>query len=655
MKYILGVFMSVILSTLAVNAQVELGECDEPQEKNEKAEAQINKALKAINTKNLKMANIYVANALKFQEDNVHAFYLAGEIALREGVLFKTEASWTKVLEICPNYKADLYFFLGIIYLENGKRDLAEEYLTLFLTKGDRERGYDKDAKEALKEIKLKKDQFSNPVPFDPHPILQISTPADEYLAIISPDTELCFFTRRQMKKDKYAGPAGSTRMVEEFTMATKTGNAYSVGDALDSPFNESFNEGGASITANNKELFFTVCQVDAKGYQNCDIYYCKKEYGFWGDIVPLGANINKPESWESQPSISANGDVLVFTSNRPGGQGGLDLWKTNRLPNGEWEDPENLGPVINTRKNEKSPFLHSDSQTLYFASDGHPTIGGYDIYFSKFDDDSKTWAEPINIGYPINTKADEIGLFVSLDGKMAYFNSNNLKGKGGWDLYSFELYKDARPERVALLKGALVDENNEVVKDAKLEVKNLKTKEVTQVEVDQETGEFATVVKLKEEENIILKVDKKGTAFTSKFVAADDDNGNGVVAADLEVSPIEVGKEYRLNDIRFASNSAELNEHAKQIIDEFVLFLSDNPTVKVDIQGHTDDIGNDDDNLTLSKNRAKVVYEYIVATGISSSRLTHHGYGEQKPISSNNTDAGKANNRRTVFVITAK
>jgi outer membrane protein OmpA-like peptidoglycan-associated protein len=649
--------MLLMLAHSLAFGQVELGEC--PQQIDEKADAQVQKALKELNKKasttTLRMANIYANNALKFDEENAHALYLLGEIALRERNLLKAEASWTKCLEVCPDYKADLFFFLGIIYLENGKKQQAEELLSKFLANPERERGYDKDAKAALKEIRLKDELMNNPVPFDPKPVRQISTSADEYLAIISPDEELCFFTRRQRKKDKYAGPAGTTRMVEEFTLATKAGSVFTKGEALESPFNENFNEGGASITADNKELFFTVCQVDGDGYQNCDIYTCKKEYGYWGDIKPMNDEVNKPKSWESQPTVSANGDALYFASNREGGQGGLDIWKITRLPNGDWTSPINLGPVINTSKNEKSPFIHSDSQTLYFASDGHPTLGGYDIYLSKQNDETNEWNTPRNIGYPINTAADEIGLFVSLDGSKAYFNSNKLRGAGGWDLYEFALYESARPERVALLKGVLLDENQEVVRDARLEAKNLKTKEITQIKVDELTGEFATVVKLKERENIILKVNKEGSAFNSKFIDANDDEMNGVVNAKLEVKPLEVGKAYRLNDINFATNSYELNENARQIIDEFLLFLEDNPQVKIDIQGHTDDVGNDEDNLILSKNRARVVYAYLVERGIAASRMTHHGYGENQPIATNKTEEGRAKNRRTVFVITAQ
>jgi len=648
-------FIAALLGLLswAVTAQVELGECE--QEKSEKADVQIQKALKAINAKDLKMANIYVGNAQKMQADNAHAFYLDGEIAFASGNLLKAEASWAQCLAVCPDYKPELYYFLGIIYLENGKKQKAEEYLSKFLTMPGRERGYDKEVKAALKEIHLKDDLMNNPVPFDPQPVKAISTAADEYLAIISPDEELCFFTRRQKKVDKYSGPSGTARVVEEFTMANLTGGAYTEGVALTAPFNENFNEGGATITANNTELYFTVCQVDKDGYQNCDIYYAKREFGNWGDILPLGEHINTPKSWESQPSVSANGDVLYFTSNRPGGKGGLDLWVCYRQPNGDWQAPENLGEMINTAKNEKSPFIHSDSQTLYFASDGHPSLGGYDIYYAKKDDATKLWIEPTNIGYPINTAADEIGLFVSLNGKKAYFNSNKLKGAGGWDLYAFDLYESARPEKVALVKGVLKDENDNVVTDAKLEVKNLKTKEITEVKVDQFTGEYATVVRLKEEENVIIKVSKEGTAFTSKFVDASDETSSGVIKSDLKVEEIKVGTEYRINDIHFATNSFELSENSRQIIDEFILFLNENPKITIDIQGHTDDVGDDAANLSLSVNRARVVYEYLIENGIAQKRLSHHGYGETRPLANNETEQGKAENRRTVFIITGR
>ena len=636
-------------------SQIELGECDQPY--NDKVEKQVSKALTSLNKKDYNMARIYVNNALEMDLRNAHALYLMGELAIkRDKNIRKAEAYWTQLMDVCPNYMAEVQFFLGVIYLENGKKHQAEEILELFLKNPERDRAFDKEAKSILEEIRLQEDLFANPVPFDPRPVMNICTRDDEYLAIISPDQELCFFTRRSKKMDKYSGPAGTKRIVEEFCMAhvTESGK-FEKGIPLESPFNENFNEGGPSVTANNNELYFTVCQVDKNGYENCDIYYCVKDYGLWGDIKNLGEHINTPNFWESQPSVSADGRYLYFVSNREGGVGGLDLYVCERELNGKWGAPQNLGKTINTPKNEKSPFIHSDSETLYFASDGHPTLGGYDIYYSKADIKKMEFEKPNNIGYPINTKADEIALFVSLNGKKAYFSSNKLKGPGGWDFYSFDLHEAARPEKVALVKGTLLDDDQEVVQDAELQIKNLKTKEIQRIDVDAYTGKYAAVVKIREQEDLILKVEKKGTAFTSKLVDIEDEESTGVVEAEFEVSPITVGKEYRLNDINFATDSYELTEKATYVIDEFILFLQDNPQVKADIQGHTDNAGSPEDNLVLSKNRAKVVYDYLVAHGINAARLKWHGYGETRPVASNNTKKGMAKNRRTVFVITSK
>jgi len=647
---IFGIFASF---SLLAQGEIELGECD--QEPNEKIEKQINKALVSLRKKDLKMARIYINNALKIDDQNAHGLYLMGELALREKNVKRAEQYWTQLIEICPNYRAEVQFFLGVIFVEKGEKAKSKEMLNLFLKNPERDRIYDREAKFIIEEIDLQENMKANPVPFNPNPVSNICTPADEYLAIISPDEEYSFFTRRSKKQsNKYDGPATTTRIVEEFCMAQKTEyGTFEEGAPLDYPFNENYNEGGPTITANNRELYFTVCEMNKEGRENCDIYYCKKVGSYWGEIEKI--EVINSEYWESQPSISSDGQYLYFVSNRPGGIGGLDLYVSQRKLNGDWDAPKNLGKTINTRKNEKSPFIHSDSQTFYFASNGQPTMGGYDIYYSKKNED-ETYSKPTNIGYPINTKADEIALFVSLNGQRAFFSSNKLKGPGGWDFYEFDLHAAARPEQVALVKGTLLDENNQVVEGAELTIKNLKTKDVKVIEVDEFTGEYASVVLMKEKEHLILKVEKEGAAFNSKLVDLEESEAeNGVVETEFEVAPIEVGKEYRLNDIKFGTDSYELSEKAKLVIEEFILFLHDQPRMKVDIQGHTDNVGNASANLSLSKNRAKVVYDYLIKKGISASRLKWHGFGQTMPISPNSTEKERAQNRRTVFVIMAR
>ncbi|MCH8555977.1 MAG: hypothetical protein LAT76_12525, partial [Schleiferiaceae bacterium] len=532
----------------------------------------VQKALAAFGQKNLPMVKIYVGNILKEDPQNPHGLYLEGEYEIRRGNLSKTTVSWQKCLEICPEYRAELYFFLGVILYETGQEEAGKDYLRQFLTNPDRDKGFDKDAKAILKESEVLQELLDNPVAYQPEPVLAISTPRDEYLAIISPDNAYCFFTRKEKVFDKYDGPGAAEQIVEQFTVASHLGNGlYDEGNPMPEPFNTTFNQGGASVTANNNELFLTICATGKDGYNNCDIYYSKREYGNWSTPINLGKHINNPDTWESQASISADGQTLYFASDRPGGKGGTDIYKCSRNTDGSWSSPENLGGTINTDKDEKSPFIHSDSQTLYFSSNGHPGVGGFDIFLSKNRDGK--WETPRNIGYPINSEKDEVGLFVSLDGQKGYFNSNKLKkiGVGGWDLFSFEMPDNVRPEDVTLIKGSLASNGDVPTEDVKLTVKNLKTNTEKSINIEAGSGNYAQVVRKDEQADVILKVEKDGAAFNSKFIDANENGEQGVVTADFDVSPMEIGKEYRLNDINFATNSFELDRKAKFIVDEFI------------------------------------------------------------------------------------
>jgi outer membrane protein OmpA-like peptidoglycan-associated protein len=343
---------------------------------------------------------------------------------------------------------------------------------------------------------------------------------------------------------------------------------------------------------------------------------------------------------------------VLYFVSDRPGGYGGYDIYRTVMVDSCNWCAPENLGPEINTAGNEKSPFIHTDSQTLYFSSDGLMGLGGYDIFFTKLQDDGK-WGKPKNIGYPINSEDDEVGFFVSTDGKTGYFASNKYNGFGGWDLYAFDLYPEARPEKVLFLKGKVESDSTESLRDALIEVKNVETKKITEIKVDSTSGEYVSALLFKND--FIVTVKKKGYVQESKYISKMSPRFSTPAVLDLNLEPIRVGRSYRLNDIYFDFNSIELKPESKIVIDEFAGFLNDNPTLKVSIQGHTDNIGNEEDNLKLSQERARAVYNYLIEKGIAPERLSYKGFGESKPVSQNDTETGRARNRRTEFVIVGK
>jgi outer membrane protein OmpA-like peptidoglycan-associated protein len=640
--------LSLALATVAW-AQPELGECDKPIK--ELAQKNLDKALKFWKAKDKQQTRYYLERAISADENCAHALYLLGELFFISGNLQGAEAQWVKTQAVCPDYKPELDFFIGIIQLEGGKNKLAAERLQKFLKNPERDRTFDAEARNALEAATIVEQLTSNPVPFDPKPLRKICTPEDEYLGCISPDGEWAFFTRRSKKVNKYDGVGAAPRLVEEFSSARLQSNGqFDAGAALERPFNQNLNEGGPSITADNSELYFTVCQK-VGGKQNCDIWYSERNGEFWTAPVALPQGINLPDSWESQPSVSANGDVLLFVSNRAGGQGGIDIYKSVRQPDGSWGAPENLGKEINTTKDDKSPFLHSDSQTLYFSSQGHAGMGGFDIFFTRAKEDG-SWEKPQNIGYPINNTKDDLGLFVNLEGTKAYFASNNHGGVGGWDLFEFDLPAQVKPAEVVLVRGTL--EGDMDLKGTAVVVSGVDSKQSTVIQVRKESGTYAGVVKVKKAEDLIVTVQKEGAAFSSNYIARQELVGKKVEAP-LEVQKLETNREYRFNDIFFETNSYELNEGSRAVCDAFILFLSENPTLKVDIQGHTDNVGLPAANLALSQNRAKAVYNYLLQRGVQANRLTHHGFGETKPVSDNASEWGRSRNRRTIFVITAR
>ena len=355
----------------------------------------------------------------------------------------------------------------------------------------------------------------------------------------------------------------------------------------------------------------------------------------------------------------------MYFVSDRPGGFGGLDIYVTRRDANGKWQKAVNMGPAINTPGNEKSPFIHTDSQTLYFSSSsfrdpksgntqpGHRGLGGYDIFYTRLDG-KDTWIEPKNIGYPINTEKNDLGFFVSTDGRYGFFSSNRRNKNKNWDIYTFELYKEARPQKVLFIKGTLTDEETkEVIREGQMLIKNMKTKEVTEIPVDAKTGEYAFALTFKAD--YVVTVKKRDYVYVSKYISKSNKLYNQPAKINFNLQPIRVGKPYKLEDIYFATDSARLTSESIIIVESFSEFLIENPNIHIEIQGHTDDVGSAEYNKELSDRRAETVYDFLISKGISAARMTYKGYGESKPVADNNTEAGRQKNRRTVFVITKK
>jgi outer membrane protein OmpA-like peptidoglycan-associated protein/Tol biopolymer transport system component len=673
MKHLLLTLLALILSAPVIHAQDEDdASCKAPDKK-------VVKLLdKAKNSDPQNAAKLFKEatdaapeNALIYFEFAMYTFEEAQEVAninmqKAERLLRKSQSLFEKCLSICDNYHADVYFFLGGIHYMLKESDLAKQQFQKFVDyKSSNPSRYPADFNtkkaEALKLIGLAKKEEStlgNPVPFNPTIVRNVSTAKDEFFPTISPDNELMFFTRRVDKKD-----LGSltSKVVEEFTVASRQdlNTPFNSGTPLPYPFNDgTFNNYGAStVSVDNKEMILCACKTETvfgQQYNNCDLYSTTYERDAngkfnWTPLKNLGPNINTKDGWEGQPSLSADGNTLFFTAVRPNTQKD-DILVSKRGTDGNWSLAVPL-KEINTAGRDKSPFLHQDSKTLYFVSDvgpGREGVGGLDIFYSRMDDKGN-WSKPVNIGFPINSDADEIGLFVSTDGTLAYFSSRE---RGIWNIYSFELYPEARPKKVLFVKGELKAPDEEGLNNVTIDI-NYADGRTEQVRVNSNDGKYAAVIQTDEPQDVMLTVNREGAAFDSRFIEAETvANETFAKNQNMEVRPIEKGASYTINDILFATNSFVLTERSKFILRQFAIFLKANPTIKVSIHGHTDDIGDDAKNMTLSINRAKAVMDYLISQGVKASRLKYAGFGETKPKVPNTNDANRALNRRTEFVI---
>ncbi len=466
----------------------------------------------------------------------------------------------------------------------------------------------------------------------------EINTADDEYLPVATADESMLIFTRKINNNEDF---------YKSVKLNGKWQTATYLSDHINTP---EYNEGAQSISQDGKFLFFTGCNRP-DGLGRCDIYIAQKKGDDWGKPFDLSPPVNTP-GWESQPSISADGRTLYFVSNRKGGYGGYDIWKSTLTDKG-WGEPENLGPNINTSFDEQSPFIHPDDSTLYFCSNGWPGLGGKDLFVSRLGKDGK-WQKPENLGYPINTNGDENGLTLTAEGNNAFFSSNNLNGYGGFDIYTFELPPNLRPHVVTYVKGKVADAKTLQPLEAAVEIIDLqKNIPVYQDDSDPNQGDFLAT--LTAGKNYGLNISKSGYLFHSENFSLVGHEAKNPFNISVLLQPIEIGNKVVLNNIFFDTNKFDLKPESLAELDKLVEFMTFNPTLHIEISGHTDNVGSDQANQILSENRAKSVYQYLINNKIDAGMLVYKGYGETQPIAPNDNEDGRKKNRRTEFKIISK
>jgi outer membrane protein OmpA-like peptidoglycan-associated protein/tetratricopeptide (TPR) repeat protein len=436
----------------------------------------------------------------------------------------------------------------------------------------------------------------------------------------------------------------------EDFFIAEKASSSWASARRLSGSINTPQNEGAQNISQDGLWLVFTACNRE-DGFGSCDLYisYLAKEG--WGEAVNLGKKVNT-ESWDSQPCLSPDKRDLFFASSRAGGFGGSDIYVSHLLPNGTWSAAENLGPTINTPADESSPFMHADNQTLYFTSNGHPGYGEQDLYFVKKGAPGK-WTTPQNLGYPINTINHEGTLFIAADGKTAYYSSDRSDTKGGLDIYTFELRESMRPSRTLWVQGKVFDQKTGAGLPSAVELIDLGSRLIVSKVQTDEKGEY--LITLPVGRDYAFNVNRRGYLFYSDNYSLKDKAPDSTYQKDIPLQPLEVNAAIVLRNIFFDFNKFELKPESQVELDRLVQLLQDNPTVKIQIEGHTDNIGKAADNQKLSENRARAVVAYLVSKGINAPRLVAKGFGATRSIADNKTEEGRAQNRRTEVKVIGK
>jgi outer membrane protein OmpA-like peptidoglycan-associated protein/tetratricopeptide (TPR) repeat protein len=559
--------------------------------------------------------------------------------------------AYRKSLSISPDYYPPNFFNLGTLELSKGYYSRALESFVKFLSYPGFDSDFVNKAEHNRKICVFALESMKHPVPFEPINLGgKVNSAYDEYFPGITADDKFLLFTRRIKDKANIYGEQ------EDFFVSLKKEGQWTQSRNLGPPINTHHNEGSPTISPDGQLIIFSACEEvngygsGRKGFGSCDIFFVKKIGESWSSPLNIGPPISSP-AWDVQPSYSSDGTTLYFVSQRKGGLGSSDIWVSSLTPEGVWGDPENLGKVINTEETEEAVFIHPDNQTLYFASNGHVGMGGLDIFMSKREEDGK-WGPPENLGYPINTFNDENGLIVGAEGDMAFFSSNREGGQGGLDLYSFPLHEKMRPVKVTYVKGKVFDSATKQALGSRFELIDLLTGKVV-VESYSNKGNGKFLVCLPVNNDYALNVSRKGYVFFSEnFSLKSIGDASQPFAMDVPLQKIRKGANVVLKNIFFETGSFLLKDASKIELKKVVLFMRENPNVKIEIGGHTDNVGDENSNQLLSENRAKTVYEYLALEGIEKERLSFNGYGEGESIASNNTEKGRAKNRRTEFKI---
>lgn len=587
---------------------------------------------------------------LKKYPTYLNALLIKSECLIRQKKWNEANACLEKIAGLSPEFDTGIFYTMGQIAMEQEQYVEARKYFEKYLTFPPQTESKDRRAKKLLADSKFRPDALSKPVKFEPRNMgNNINSGFREYFPSVTADENTLIYTVQIGE-----GQSGQ----EDLYRSLKKDGQWTKAEPLPN-VNTDENEAAQSISADGKFLVFTVCNRK-DDYGSCDLYFSERINGKWSTPVNIGAPINTA-NWESQPSVAANGDAIYFTRGGAKGQGDKNLMVSKKKDDGSWGVPEPI-TELNTPYDDSAPCFHPDGQTLYFSSDGHPGMGGQDLFFSRKKADG-SWSKPENLGYPVNTAQNEEALAVGLNGFLAFIASDRPGGFGSLDIYSFEMPEQSRPLPVTYVKGYVYDAiSNFALPNTEVEIYDLEGKSLFAKSITDSDGEFLLCLPMGKDYSLNVKK-AKYLFYSDNFDMQGSRRINDPFLLKIPLQPIQnnlkdsskitlYNKPIILKNVFFSTASADLRPESEHELNELKKLLDDNPEMKICINGHTDNEGDATANLNLSERRAMSVRQFLISKGINSNRLEAKGFGETQPIDSNDTAQGRQNNRRTEFLV---
>lgn len=580
-----------------------------------------------------------------------------------------------------PNYRFDLEYWIGKSYQYGLEFDNALRYYNGYKQKLSGKPNYQGNDKipmevvdKSIVECMNGKEFVSTPGNFSIVNIgREINSEFEDYGPVLNEQEDEIIFTTRRRDGNLNPNVSDDNKPFEDIFIARKNNGIWSYASNIGEGINTPFHDSNLALSADGKTLY--ILKDEGGG----DIYYCNQlANGSWGPPVPLPGIINSSFE-EKSISISKDGTTLYFSSNRPGGLGGTDLYKATKDTKAEWANVKNLGPKINTAFDEEGPFIDYDMVTLYFSSKGHKNMGSYDIFKSVFDPKKNVWSDPENLGYPINTPDDDIFYITSSDGKRAYYSSVREDGLGYTDIFLITTPEGMKDAQATAQKDPVKPVTTPVtpVEQPRKEVKPLRylvtildgqTKAPLAVKVNLQglndniivastpvqPGVYEFRITNPTPKDYRLSIEKTGYVFLNQNVNI---RGAGeseqVLARTIELRKLSVGTISILKNIYFDYDRATFKTESYSDLNKLESMLRQNSQIKVEISGHTDAYGHWQYNRTLSQKRAEAVKDFLTKKGIDTRRIKAVGYGESKPLATNDDeDEGRELNRRVEFKV---